>query len=188
MEHIQVIDGLLTEQDELDIEHFFATLDKWSYGQKSILTSFRQSLPHWTVYFLKDDLEKGTGVHNVTFDKACIQKLYELILPRIPRNSKLLRCYANAHTYGVDGRIHYDDHRENTTTCIFYPMKDWLVDWGGETIFWDKESREITKSVIPKSNRLLIFKSTMWHGVRPLSRYCESLRVTLMFKFLHPDE
>jgi SM-20-related protein len=63
-------------------------------------------------------------------------------------------------------------------------MKEWKIDWGGETIFWDRGKREIVKSILPKSNRLILFESNIWHGARPLSRYCSMLRITLMFKFI----
>lgn len=51
-------------------------------------------------------------------------------------------------------------------------------------VFWNRQTREIVKSVIPKSNRLLEFPSFLWHGARPMSRYCNKLRITLMFKFI----
>lgn len=153
---------------------------------------WKESTPHWSKYFFMSDIKSdnaqnlliGTPINSVIFENDCIQKLYHKIKTLVPNDARLIRCYANGHTYGVDANIHYDDIRENTKTFIFYLMKEWNIDWGGETIFWNRQTREIVKSVIPKSNRLLEFPSFLWHGARPMSRYCNKLRITLMFKFI----
>jgi len=35
---------------------------------------------------------------------------------------------------------------------------------------------------LPKFRSILGFPGNAWHGVRPVSQYCDSLRMTLMFK------
>ena len=94
----------------------------------------------------------------------------------------MIRCYANAQTCGQDQKLHTDDSLDTSKTIIVYVNNDWNVDWGGETILWDKEKRLITNSVLPKFRSVLGFPGNVWHGVRPVSQYCDSLRITLMFK------
>jgi Rps23 Pro-64 3,4-dihydroxylase Tpa1-like proline 4-hydroxylase len=97
---------------------------------------------------------------------------------------KLLRCYINAHTYGVEGYTHKDSSRDDEWTVVLYLIDDWKVDWAGETIV--VEDGEIVKSVIPKRNRALIFPGNHIHAARAVSRICYGLRRTLMFKFRAP--
>ena len=181
-------DNFIDEELNTDIQVFFENVE-WKYGEKSIKSMMKEALPHWSKYFYMDETRNGVPIDDVIFEEKYIRQLYEKIKIDVKESNvnmecKLLRCYANGHTYGNDANIHYDDFRENTITYIFYPIKTWNVDWGGETIFWDRTDREIIESVIPKSNRLLIFPSKLWHGARPMSRYCSSLRITLMFKFI----
>jgi SM-20-related protein len=189
MNVISVYDKVLSESQAETLYTHFANCKEWSFGHKSINNTMTASIPHWSIYYHMEDLEEGTPRDQVNFTNTNIQALFESLYENgiIPQSARLLRCYANGHTYGIDGNIHYDDKRPNTITVIYYPMRHWSVDWGGETIFWDREKREIIKSVIPKNNRLVVFPAAHWHGVRPMSRYAETtLRVTLMFKFIIP--
>lgn len=191
MENIKVTDNCIDDLLNKDLHDFFSNLE-WKYGYKSVNSIWKENHPHWSKYFFMSDIKSddsqnldiGTPIHSVIFSDECIQLLYNKLKELLPENARLIRCYANGHTCGVDANIHYDDIRENTMTFIFYPMSEWNVDWGGETIFWDRQNREIIKSVLPKSNRLLEFPSYLWHGARPISRYCNKLRITLMFKFI----
>ena len=183
-----IIDDFIDEELNADIQLFFGNVE-WKYGELSIKTMMKDALPHWSKYFYMDPTTNGVLIDNVVFEDHCIQQIYEKIKMHILESrpdmeAKILRCYANGHTYGNDANIHTDDFRDDTLTYIFYPLKTWNVDWGGETIIWDRTNREIVKSVIPKSNRMLLFPSKLWHGARPISRYCSILRITLMFKFI----
>lgn len=115
-------------------------------------------------------------------------------LPEMPKNAwnwikekygledvKLLRCYINAHTYGVDGYTHKDSSRDDEWTIVIYLIDKWHVDWAGETII--VEDNDIVKAVIPKRNRAVIFPGKNIHAARAVSRICYGLRRTLMFKF-----
>lgn len=187
MKDITVYDSVLLEQQAEALYTHFSTTKEWCFGHKSINNSMTASIPHWTIYYHMEDLETGTPRDQVQLPHDIIQTLFNTLYDKdiIPPAARLLRCYVNGHTYGIDGKIHYDDKRPNTITVIYYPMRHWSIDWGGETIFWDREKREIIKSVIPKNNRLVVFPAPVWHGARPLSRYAETaLRVTLMFKFI----
>lgn len=191
MEEIIIHDNFVEDELSYELEEFFRKDVSWKYGAKSNSSlSTTQPIPHWVNYFYigTTSTNYGTPVDEVIFVDSCIQSLYQKIKEIIEPGSHLLRCYANGYTYGNDANIHTDDVRDGTKTFIFYPMKEWSVDWGGETIFWDRANREITKSVLPKSNRMLEFPSKFWHGARPVSRNCCRLRITLMFKFIIPGD
>lgn len=90
---------------------------------------------------------------------------------------KLIRCYVNAYTYGMDGYFHTDSHREDELTAILYVCDRWWADWGGETIVgYDGPA------IMPRPNRLLIIPSNVQHCARGVSRKCAEARMVLVFK------
>lgn len=139
------------------------------------------SIPHWSIVFA-GRLDKNvypcekdlTGIIKTVWD--FISKKY------FTEDDVLVRCYANAITQGLDQRIHTDDNYPGSKTFILYVNSVWNVDWGGETIVWDRENREIKESYLPKFNNGILISGNCWHGVRPVSSYCNNLRMTLMFK------
>ena len=94
---------------------------------------------------------------------------------------RVLRQYANGHTYGLGGRPHFDDSRPGTFTLLYYPNAQWLEGWDGETVFYD-ERGEIALSVVPRPNRAVFFDSRIPHVGRAPSRQCPALRVTVAYK------
>jgi hypothetical protein len=118
--------------------------------------------------------------------------LWEEVQKFLPNNTRLHRGYVNAHTYGVEDTIHEDDNDiKNGLTVIVYFCTDWYSEWFGQTMFFeslDKHHNEITKSVLPKFNRVLVFDKNIPHCVSPLSRRFAGVRLTCMFKVELLDE
>ncbi len=112
---------------------------------------------------------------------------------KIP-TEKLLSCYLNGITYGLEAYPHIDFlHKDCYTTVITYVTDEWNSYWGGETCFFNGNfvqdpsnsifyQHDIIKSVLPKYNRVVIFDSSITHAVRTLSKSFKGLRKTLMFK------
>ena len=92
----------------------------------------------------------------------------------------LLRCYANAHTFGIEGYPHTDSKRDQDTTVVMYMNKNWKREWGGETVVYD--GHHIVTAAIPAFNRAVVFKGDQYHCARSVSRTCPELRKTIMFK------
>jgi hypothetical protein len=138
---------------------------------------------HWNINFSKTAIAGGSNLADISyiipdtlkFTWNYIKEKYSF------EDMKLLRCYINAHTYGVDGYTHKDSFRDDEWTIVIYLVDTWNVDWAGETIIL--EDNEIVKSVIPKRNRAVIFPGKKMHAARAVSRLCYDLRKTLMFKF-----
>ncbi len=93
---------------------------------------------------------------------------------------RVIRVYANGHTYGLGGHPHVDDGRPGTYTLLYYPMLEWKSGWDGETVFY--EGNEVILSVVPKPNRAVFFDSRILHAGRAPSRACPALRVTVAYK------
>lgn len=94
---------------------------------------------------------------------------------------RVLRQYANGHTYGLGGRTHVDDTKPGYYTLLYYPMASWEPAWAGETVF-HRTNGEIALAVLPKPNRAVLFDSRIPHEGRAPSRDYGGLRVTLAFK------
>lgn len=110
-----------------------------------------------------------------------IKALWKQLQNRIYDNkAELLRCYANLHTFGVEGYPHRDSSRTDETTIIFYLNREWEPIWGGETAFY--RNNEIIRSVLPKFGRMVSFPSQMLHAARNVTRLCSRSRTTLMYK------
>lgn len=97
----------------------------------------------------------------------------------------LLRCYTNAHTYGIEGNPHTDSVRDCDYTIVIYMNKEWLREWGGETMVY--KGNTIVHAELPHYNNALVFRGQDWHCARSLTRICPDLRRTLMFKFAAPN-
>ena len=97
----------------------------------------------------------------------------------------MLRQYANGHTYGLGGRSHQDDQRENTFTLLYYPMPVWEHLWDGETMYFNAAG-DVLAAVRPQPNRAVIFDSRIPHAGRAPSRFFSGLRVTVAFKLCSP--
>lgn len=88
----------------------------------------------------------------------------------------VIRCYANGYTYGTDGYFHTDSDRADEQTIILYMCDKWEMDWAGETI-WGGSGY-----ALPAPNRAVIIPSNINHAARAVSRKCNVLRTTLMYK------
>jgi SM-20-related protein len=117
-------------------------------------------------------------------------KLWQAAQPgceeKIGRPLKVLRQYANGHTYGLGGGIHQDDRKEDTYTLLYYPMLGWENNWDGETVYQDQNG-EVVLAVKPAPNRGILFDASIPHVERAPSRFYGGLRVTVAFKLIVAD-
>ncbi len=94
---------------------------------------------------------------------------------------RVIRQYANGHTYGLGGQPHLDDNRPGNYTLLYYPNQEWKDGWDGETVFYDGAG-EIAMAIRPRPNRAVFFDSRILHAGRAPSRLCPALRVTVAYK------
>ncbi|HEY2337458.1 MAG TPA: 2OG-Fe(II) oxygenase [Burkholderiales bacterium] len=153
---------------DLHREVWNACLEKrWYFGN--------QSTEDGAVPFWKMDLDDSTPV----------RRLWEHARPRCEQLAgsalRMVRQYANGHTYGQGGRAHRDDGRAGTYTLLYYPMPEWRPEWEGETMFVD-ERGEIVAALKPEPNRAVFFDSRVPHYGRAPARLYSGLRVTIAYK------
>jgi SM-20-related protein len=108
------------------------------------------------------------------------------LLGVVPADTRTLRFYFNAHTYGTDGWPHTDTDRMNELTTVLYLTRNWDDGWAGETVVFDRDARDVEVAALPRRNRLVVFPSDRRHGPRPLSRAYNGLRVVLVVRLAPP--
>ena len=163
---LEVIDGLAPEELFAQACQLGAATG-WAFGHGS--------KDHDTGRFWKMDLD-GIGV----FDSIWIQAR-ERCEQLAGLSLKVIRQYANGHTYGLGGGVHVDDVRPGSYTLLYYPMAEWREEWEGETVFYDEDG-EVALAVRPRPNRAVLFDSRIRHVGRAPGRAFPGLRVTVAYK------
>jgi hypothetical protein len=153
----------------------------WNFGWKSLTNpGFR----YWHHEVGNGNKENTSDVtHNV---RAHPVKAFSLYLDWlrthvVGQNSKILRFYLNAHTYGTEGSPHTDTVREGELTAVLYLTETWRAEWCGETVLFNAAG-DIERAVLPRANRLFVFPSDQLHAPRPLSKSFAGLRIVLVVK------
>jgi SM-20-related protein len=186
---IALFDDLLTAPMRQQIWNFLNQAG-WQFGWKSDPKTDQYGF--WHKHFagsIHPDHEKKDG-QEVQYECAeelrrhapMIHDVWLRVADRALKGHTLVRCYANGYPYGSEGSIHTDSISPDSFTSIYYPHDSWQPNWGGETVFFDSGKTDIIASVYPRPNRLLIFRGTMQHVARGVSRTCPRMRITLMFK------
>lgn len=174
---IQIKDKVVSDEVLLAAQMYIDQA-QWSYGWPS-----NKDMPygHWNVDFTKTPKHNPTDVSDRLPEP--ISAVWEVVKEVFFKGqAKLVRAYANRHTYGTEGYIHTDTNREEDHTCVIYMDNDWDVNWGGETVFYNLGLTEIVQSVIPHTNRAVVFPGNIPHCAKGVSRICPKVRTTLMFK------
>lgn len=141
---------------------------------------------HWNCHLAGGGLESRSPCDTElasNHDLSAINQLWLAVRDKLLPGHELIRCYANAHTFGLDGGIHRDNPpEENMITTVVYVHRQWPLPWGGETVFYCKKEEDIVATVIPKPARVAIFDGSIFHAARAPTRVCTELRMTLVFR------
>lgn len=149
----------------------------WQYGWRS---NKMLGFGHWNIVLSDSKVEREEVYHEVP---QCIRNLWDYIQPRfLPTTPVLVRAYANAHTYGVEGYIHRDSKFAEDQTVVIYYEKDWKPEWAGETIFLNEAEDDVIKAILPKYGRMSVFPGNIKHAGRGVSRICPVARKVLVLK------
>ena len=174
MNDIQSIKNIFSKQ-LLDAIILETKQSNWGYGWKS---SFEVGYGHWNIDFTNVIIENGLDVEDKL--PTTLQSAWQHIQTTHLPDHRLVRCYVNGHTYGVEGYPHRDSNRPGEKTLVIYLNSAWRREWGGETLIYDNDT--IVHAEIPKYNTGLIFPGDLYHVARGVTRICPELRSTLMFK------
>jgi hypothetical protein len=169
-----------------DALHAYFKRTPWHYGHfadKAI-----SEFSHWHIDYLNKPGSSTENYEHILYGNPqfkLIADVWDVLKAFHLKGHSLVRCYANAHTYGVEGAPHTDSRLANNFTTIIYVNPSWKTEWAGETTFFN-EAGDTVDAVLPKPNRIITFDGTQVHSARALSRLCPELRMTLMFKTIAP--
>lgn len=153
MDRFRQIDDLLVGEQLNEIQLFFQNQVLWKFGWQS--DRDRTPFGHWNHDFLKTRRTNQADYEHVLRDGADLAPLNDLWLrlksEHLPEHT-LVRCYANAHTFGVEGYPHSDSRKPGNHTVVIYLNPTWRADWAGETVFFN-DAGDIFQAVLPKPGR-----------------------------------
>lgn len=156
---VRVIDNcvdLSTTNDVVDLLHHTGLTYGWD-SNKDI------GFGHWNVVFGGRNKLNRNNVEEDIPD--LLHRIWKQIQPTfLPDDPVLVRCYANSHTYGVEGYPHTDTNWVGDKTAVLYLNSRWLREWGGETSFF--QGNDVFMSVMPRRGRLVVFNSSLVHVAR----------------------
>ena len=174
-------DGVLANDDAVTLSNRFHDDKEW----RSNWSSSGKNDPHqwhWHRSIWQDQRNMSEVLENRMDEEPDIKVLWNNIneqLEKVYKQSfRPTRAYANAHTYGLDGRIHVDD---GDVTAIYYPCQDWDPEWEGGTGLFTEDG-DCIKYCRYKFNRVLAFPAKTLHKAMPLSKKCMRLRTVIVFK------
>jgi SM-20-related protein len=189
---IEAYDDILPDAERAALNEFLHVSDGngWKFGWKSHAASDTFSFwhRHFGGYRNTKDETKAYDCSKAIEAYPLVYALWQRLAEGALAGHRLIRCYANGHTYGSDGTLHTDSTTTQSYTSIYYPHRTWQPNWAGETVFFNEEKNDIIGSAYPRPNRLVIFDGRIPHLARGVSRTCPVLRVTLMFKTDIPND
>ena len=147
-DNIRKIDNLLPEEmyDKFLKE---MSVQKFSGGWASNKTTDPHG--HWNCNFLQHDTGFNLADKTGLFINPVAEEIWNWVKENVPefKDKIILRCYMNAHTYGLDGYFHTDARRPNEKTLVVYVLEDeWDKDWGNS--FRKQRKRTNTKCITKK--------------------------------------
>jgi len=154
----------------------------WQFGWKSNISRDRFSF--WHTHFAGGNISSLSPCldeMNALSPDIPIPDLWKAIYSRFLEGHQPLRIYGNAHTFGTEGYCHTDSGRDDYFSTIYYAHPAWDANWGGELIFYDSHG-DIVSSVSAKPGRIVHFPGRLIHRVAPLTRECDQLRMSIVFK------
>lgn len=167
---VRVYDGLLSRPDLLALTKLF---DEGAFTRTEWARPDTAAVLHW--------------VMNIPHEASMRLPTYEPTLLALGefagRPFRSYRSYCNHSAYGDMLFTHTDSQPGSATeyTALWYIAPEWDVEWGGETLLFNKE-RDAEVAVSPKPGRLLIFDGSILHAGRPPNRNCYAPRYTLAYK------
>ena len=109
------------------------------------------------------------------------------LAPHLPPGSGIYKAYVNLGLPWDPCGVHADHFfPKQGKTLLYYVNKDWNQDWGGETLFYDQDARDILFTASFTPGRVVLFDSDIPHVGRPQALAGPSYRFTLAIKFQVP--
>ena len=98
------------------------------------------------------------------------------------------RGYVNLGLHSDVSQVHTDDRCKNKT-LLYYANKDWEMNWGGETVFFNDRGTDYAGVISYVPGRIVIFDGRIPHRANPMNtRLSPAYRFTVALKFHEEKE
>ena len=98
------------------------------------------------------------------------------------------RGYVNLGLHSDVSQVHTDDRCKNKT-LLYYANKDWEMNWGGETVFYNDKGTDYIEVISYVPGRIVIFDGRIPHRANPMNmRLSPTYRFTVALKFHEKNE
>ncbi|WP_292070648.1 2OG-Fe(II) oxygenase [Brevundimonas sp. UBA7534] len=75
---------------------------------------------------------------------------------------------------------HSDQHVQRVAAYTLGFTSRWRSDWGGQLLFHDANTGDITRGLAPRWNTLTVFKVPTLHSVAPVAPYAKGARLSVV--------
>jgi hypothetical protein len=182
--------------DDAFSQNEIKNLREWLFAQ-NLLPGWRAHASAPGTFWHKNFVLPGTRAHHydskacnpeLTFERLIsgespLSKVARDIKQRFFATSEITRVWANVQSFGDESAFHRDfplEYSNSARSVILYAVDDWDKDWGGDLVVLNDDG-EIKSAALVKPARLVVLDGCLRHAVRPISRYCNSLRVAVVF-------
>jgi 2OG-Fe(II) oxygenase superfamily len=184
LKQIFVHDNAISKDVLEGVQSYFAQNVRWNFGWPQGLND---PFSHWNIDFLGASLKSQANVEDQLFAKpelSSVADVWRALKAGPMRGHYLLRCYANAHTFGVEGYPHtdiVDASQVDNYTAVVYLNPVWKKEWAGELVLFNKAGDTLC-GILPKAGRAALIPGDIVHAARGVSRQCPAVRICVAFK------
>lgn len=166
--NIKVYDNVLKNYEQHSMFDFclnsFFTIKGW---QDTATSNESYLHSNWTL----EDLQKSEFLQYFNITK---------ILEESDLNvDNFKECVMNVDTLSDSHWMH--THYENV--LLYYINLDWQDGWGGETLFYDADGKEIIYGSRYTPNRVIVFDGNIPHTIKHQNRIADKYRMSLSIFF-----
>ena len=171
---ISVFDDVISKR-ELNV--LYSIFQRSPFKKQEVATAETEQFKHWVTEIPQDQIQ--------TFE--IYRQSLAIVKSVCQREYKLFRSYCNFASYGDMLFTHTDCPSDIPgMTALWYICPEWDVEWGGETLFFDKH-KDCRFACSPRPGRLAVFDGSLLHAGRPPNRICYEPRYTVAFKLVPPE-
>ena len=169
MQGITIYDDVFSMREQQDIMYFCTNAPFAIHGWRDIMVS-EENYIHSQITL--DQLRISPFIYSKNIEQIMIEQSYVL----------------NNYSLGVvnvDTVIdtHWAHTHTNSNVLLYYAGLKWEQDWGGETLFYDQEGKEILFGSRYTPNRVIAFDGEIPHTIKQQNRTAAKFRISLSLFF-----
>ena len=105
-----------------------------------------------------------------------LDKLADSPLKKYISGKRLLNCVVNLN---IAGQTFFPHIHPNADVVLFYVGLEWKREWGGETLFYSKDNKNLLEAIEYTPNRVVFHSGDIPHAVRPPTFHAPFFRFTI---------